>query len=274
MSHYWKAFVLVVCLWASSAKLFAQTDICSTLPYVGGPGSGSPGEVIVEQMKQRAATQELQEHQRASWISKLIPVKNNLPNTTLQALCIFHAEVVPQPALRIISVRAPQELMSAIEDAVKRLDVPQAGPKSVELIVQILVASDQNETMLRTVPASLKAVVDQLKAILPYKQYYLLDTQIGTAVDSRNISLSGDVVGLRSKPDEITQYRFDTTVRIGNGDTLASTVRLSGLNYRFPTAQIGIATDLDIPIGKQVVVGKASSGDRAFILVVSATIMN
>jgi len=272
MRNYWKAAMLVAWLWIAPATLFAQTDICSTLPYVANPGNGYTGEIIVEQMKERAAAQALQEQQRAGWTSKMIPLKNNVPTSSLQALCIFRAKVMPQSALHVLSVRAPQEQMAAIEDAVKRLDVAQPGPKSVELTVHVLIASDHDE-MLRATSASLKPVVDQLKTIFPYKQYYLLDTEIGTAVDGKTISLSGDVVGLRSNPTATSNYNFDAQIKIGNGDPSASTVRLSYVRYRLSDGP-QISTEIDIPLGKQVVVGKATSGDRAYILVVSATIMN
>jgi len=271
MRIYAKALILVVCLWIVPTHAFAQADLCSSLPSISSPGT--PPEIIVEQMKQRGALLSMQEQQREGWTSKIISVKNNIPSTTLQALCIFRAEVVPQPPLHAVSVRAPQDQIAAIEDAIKRLDVPQQGPKSVELTVQVMVASDRDETMLKMVPSSLKPVVDQLKGLLSYKQYYLLDTLIGTGADSRSVSLSGDVVGLRATPAEISSYQFYATVRIGNGDPSASTVRLSNLRYNLGSG-IVINTEIDIPFGKQVVVGKTTSGDRAFILVVSATVMN
>ena len=120
MSNYLRGVLFAICLVIVPSGLFAQSDICSNLPTVGSPGT--PAEVIVEQMRQRSAMQLSQEQQRVSWTSKLIPLKNNVSNSTLMALCIFHAEIVPQAALHLLSVRAPQELMSAIEDAVKRLD--------------------------------------------------------------------------------------------------------------------------------------------------------
>jgi len=219
-----------------------------------------------------------QEQQRASWTSKLIPLKNNVSNSTLMALCIFHAEIVPQAALHLLSVRAPQELMSAIEDAVKRLDVPQVGPRSVELIVHILVGSDQDES-LRQVPASLKPVVDQLKGLLSYKQFYLLDTLLSNTIESRRVSLTGDARGLitstaQGGPRDVP-YSFQADLTIGNGEQQQAAVRLSNLRFWFTsTLPLNIGTDVDIPPGKQVVVGRSTAGDRAFILVVSAKILN
>jgi hypothetical protein len=278
MSIYLKVILFAVSLMIVPVGVFAQSDICSTLPYVATSGAGTPGEVIVEQMKQRSVMQMTQEQQRALWTSKMIAMKNTVPNSTLTALCIFHAEIVPQPALHMLSIRAPQELMSAIEDAVKRLDVPQVGPRSVELTVHVLVASDQDET-LRPVPASLKPVVDQLKGVLSYKQFYLLDTLLSNTIDARRVSLNGDVHGLipasaQGGPRDVS-YSFQTDLNIGNGEAAQAPVRLSNLRFIFTNQlNLSISTDVDIPPGKQVVVGKSTAGDRAFILVVSAKILN
>lgn len=278
MSNYLRVILFAICLVMVPTGLFAQTDICSTLPIVAPSGGNTSGEVIVEQMRQRAAVQTLQEQQRASWTSKLIPLKNNVPNSTLTALCIFHAEVVPQPSLHILSLRAPQELMSAIEDAVKRLDVPQMGPRSVELIVHVLVGSDQDES-LRQVPASLKPVVDQLKGVLSYKQFYILDTLLSNTIESRRVSLNGDARGLitstaQGGPRDVP-YSFQADLSIGNAEPAPAAVRLSNMRFNFTsTLPLNISTDVDIPPGKQVVVGRATAGDRAFILVVSARVLN
>jgi hypothetical protein len=259
--------------------LFAQSDICSTLPAVASfSGTGnSNAEIVVEQMKERQRAQEGQEVQRANWSSKMITLKNNVPISVLKSLCIFHVEVVPEPTLHVLSVRAPQELMASIEDAVKRMDVPQPGPKSVELTVSVLVASDQDES-LRPISTSVKPVVDQLKGVLTYKQFYLLDTLLSTTLDGHGISLNGGFRGLEppynGQPRD-TNYNFNANLVVLT-DGSAPTVRLSNLRLGLSLGGGGVTiqTDVDVPQGKQVVVGKTTSGDRAYILVVSAKVLN
>ncbi len=133
------------------ACLSAQSDICSSIPSGGGST-----EVVVEQMKERADQQARQEKERSFWTVQMFPVKYLDSADALKALCIFSAEIVPQPALHMVSVRAPKTTLPAIEEAIKRLDVPQTGPKSVEVTVQVLMASDSVET-LKPVPPGLKA---------------------------------------------------------------------------------------------------------------------
>jgi hypothetical protein len=100
---------------------------------------------------------------------------------------------------------------------------------------------------------------------------------MATSVDNHPIQMNGDVRGLSPAPPpgqlpRDTNYNFRADVRIDNGEAAAAPVRLSFLNFQIGTMYI--RTDVDIPQGKQVVVGRATSGDRAFILVVSAKILN
>jgi hypothetical protein len=61
----------------------------------------------------------------------MFSVKNPINERTnnFGALCIFRVEVVLQPALKVVQVRAPRELMPTIEEAIKTLDVPAPPPR-------------------------------------------------------------------------------------------------------------------------------------------------
>lgn len=289
MGVYWRLALFVLCLFLIPAGLFGQAgDICSRLPSVddlravnsGGTPAGTNSDVIVQQMRERAEMQARLEKERANWIVQMIPVKYLDSAASLKALCIFPAEIVPQTGQHLISVRAPAANMPAITDAIKRLDVPQVGPRNVEWTIYVLVASDLTET-LRPVPGTTNAVVEQLKGVLSYKQFYLLDTVFGTTADGYNVNLNGGVRGLSPAPGpgstaRDATYRFSSRVSVGTGDPASASVRMSQLNFRLDgeNTSVMIATDVDIPAGKQVVVGKSTSGDRAYILVVSARILN
>jgi hypothetical protein len=278
-----------VCLFLVPGGLFAQAeDVCSKLPSVdtvrtvnsttGAIATNS--DVVVQQMRERAEVQARQEKERANWVVQMITVKYLDSAAALKALCIFPAEIVPQTAQHLISVRAPAANMTAIADVIKRLDVPQVGPKNVEWTTYVLVATDQVET-LRPIPVSINSVVEQVKGLLPYKQFYLLDTLFGTIADGHSLSLNGGVRGLSPAPGpgstaRDATYSFAAILSVGNGDPVSASVRASQLNFRLngENTQVMISTDVDIPAGKQVVVGKSTSGDRAYILVMSAKILN
>src|SRR5712671_1567198 len=105
MSNYLKVVLFVICLVMVPKGLFAQSDICSALPNVGST-PGTTAEVVVEQMRERADMRARQEKERGAWIVQMFPVKYLDATESLKALCIFSAEIVPQPALHMISVRA------------------------------------------------------------------------------------------------------------------------------------------------------------------------
>ena len=74
-----------------------------------------------------------------------------------------------------MAVSAPAAAMAAVEDAVKRLDVPAAAPKDVDLIVYMVVASEQASAGA-ALPPELQPVADELKKIFSYKSFRLLDS--------------------------------------------------------------------------------------------------
>jgi len=143
-------------------------------------------------------------------------------------------------------------------------------------MINVLVASDQDEA-LKPISAAVKPVVDQLKGIFTYKQFYLLDTWLSTTIDGRDITLRGSVRGLEPPNNGTprdTPYNFNANLNIGMEAAMPS-VRLSRLNFYLTLGNgISITTDVDVPQGKQVVVGRATAGDRAYILVVSAKVLN
>src|SRR5688572_14856494 len=117
-----KAVLIGIFLMFLPVAAHAQADLCI-------PGSPTvPAEARAEQLRIEASERAQRESDRRAWQVLLYNAKNLLPDTTLRALCIFRVEVTNQPALRLVQVRAPKELMSAVEDALKRLDVPPVPP--------------------------------------------------------------------------------------------------------------------------------------------------
>jgi hypothetical protein len=261
--HWYSKIILGGLLVASMAvAAMAQSNICIT-------GSNESGDQArAEQLRQRAAEQAL----RSPWDVKMFPVKNpiDIRNHSFGALCIFRVEVVLQPALKVVQVRAPKELMPAIEEAIKTVDVPTPPPpppyappplKSVEITAYVLVAAERAmEPSWMPIPQELRTVATQLKSILPTETLYLADTVVARGLHGSNITLSGSTV-------------FVTSVEVTGG--ASPIVRLNNLNVQSNGG--GFKTGIDIPVGTQVVVGKASS-DRtprqAVVLVITAKLLN
>jgi hypothetical protein len=241
-------------------------------------------EVELEKLRLEAAERARQEEEQKDWQTRIFEIKYAEPRYVRQALSMFRANLSPEPNSRIIGVRAPKEIMPAIEDAIKRLDVPTPR-RNAELTAYIVMASDQPET--GALPSSLQPVITELKKILTYKGFQLVDTLIARGGDGRDIMLQGVLPQFVATSTEKTGYDLTGRLSIEN-DGKASVLRINNLRFtmRFPSTPVGfpapvgptlpltIATDVEIPQGQQVVVGKATFVDKAFILVMSAKFSN
>jgi hypothetical protein len=216
---------------------------------------------------------EQKEKELRDWETKIFQLRYADPITMRQVLAIFRAEIGGDRASRLLPIRAPKEIMPAIEDTIKRLDVPSPS-KSAELTVYVLLASDRDQPEAgMAVPPSLQPVVNQLKNVLTYKMFRLVDTLLVRGTDGQNIMLSG-VLPITG-PSFPTHYslngRFHVEQADGNSRVLLRTMRFSIrtlVNEQW--TELNISTDVEIPQGKQVVVGKTQFGDTAYILVMSS----
>src|SRR5262249_3758607 len=124
--------------------------------------------------------------------TQIFDVKYADVNTLMQVLSVFNAQMFPSPQLHVLSVRAPKEIMPAIADAIKRLDVPpppEPPSKNVELIIYVVNASDQPDN--GPIPAPLQPVINQLRNVLSYKGFQVVDTQVVRGMQGRSTSTSG-----------------------------------------------------------------------------------
>jgi hypothetical protein len=228
----------------------------------------NPQQGDAERLRVELAERARQEAEQRDWETKIFQIKYVDPGELTRVLTMFRSNVnYSGGGLRVLSVRAPKEIMPAIEDVIKRLDVP-APRRDAELTIFVLLASDQGETTA-VVPPALQPVVTQLKSVLSYKTYQLVDTLITRATPTSNAQLSGTVM----LGNVAVSYGFSANFRVENPDGKAPILRLSQMTFRLnPPAQseVRVSADVDVPQGQQVVVGKATMGERAVILVMSS----
>jgi hypothetical protein len=185
-------------------------------------------------------------------------------------------------------LRGPKDTVTGLEEIIKQLDVPPAVKRNVETTVYMVVASSQagNAPM----PAELDPVVKQLKGLFSYKGYRLMDSFVLRSRDGERGDTSGFVppadASVAPGHKIIYQFQFNH-VRVDGGDT-GRVIRFDGLKMgtKVPVAgqmgavsyvETGISTDVDVPEGKKVVVGKTSAvegSDSALILVISAKVVD
>ncbi len=258
------------------AKSFSLLAVFALLGWA--PPCGAQKEAKPET---EAATKPAEE-----WVTKVIEVRHADVGRLAEVLKgVFRGTIKYDGALRVIAVYVPKDTLPAIEDVIKRFDVPPATTKNVELTAYLVVASEQSESSAY-IPSELQPVIKQLKGIFAYQGFRLLDTLVlrsreGTGGDMSGVAPSAKSEGSPSAPT-IYQLKFGST-RIAsdekgriiwfNGLRLGTRVPIvtgGGFNYQ----DIGIAADVDVREGQKVVVGKSSIGgpDRSLFMVVSAKV--
>ena len=100
-----------------------------------------------------------------------------------EVLRVFEARIDGNQELKVITVRGRKETVAAVEDAIKRFDVPQPPDKNIELTAYLLVAGEQ-ANQNANVPEELQGVVKQLSSVFSYRGFRLLETVV---VRSREI---------------------------------------------------------------------------------------
>ena len=201
-------------------------------------------------------------------VKRVIRVQHVNPEEVSELLRSWGSNMNASKELGIITVIGQTKDVDQIEAAVRSLDVPPAEnpDTNVELTVHFLGVTEEEST--EKLPSGLDAVVEQLKPNFPYAGYQLLDTLITRARVDRDTEVSGvepDPSGNRSVRPMIYQFRARVTGI--SGAVGARTVHLHNLRagFRVPIlinkdeygySDLGVNTDIDIPEGKLIVVGK------------------
>jgi|HubBroStandDraft_4_1064222.scaffolds.fasta_scaffold255589_1 hypothetical protein len=223
-------------------------------------------------------------------VQKVVTIKNGNRNGilhTLQELAPTNGMVITTSDNDHLILSGPKDAVAGFEEIVKQLDVAPVIKKDVETTVYMIIASAQS-TGTASLPPDLDPAVKQLKTIFNYKGFRLLESFVLRSRDGENGQTNGFLPPLESlPPGNKISYQFQyNEVSIDGGDTarVAHFHHLS-LSIRVPIAVASgttnvdarIATDIDVPEGKKVVVGKTSAlegSDGALILVISAKVVD
>jgi hypothetical protein len=219
------------------------------------------------------------EIQKLSQVQRLFVLKYADPNQVSNLIRVFTGNVTPNAAMHAIAVSASPEAMAAIEDAIKRLDVPASALQNVELTAYLLTGSDTDGTSSGSLPKELDSVVTQLKAAFAYRSYKLGDilTLRGRTGQRLNTTGMGGSVTIGGAPLPIyTDFQIESLSIGADGAIRIDNLRV---NNRVPvgtgsqTQNLALTTDLDIKEGQKVVVGKmALNPNEAMFLVLMAHI--
>src|SRR5262245_5674784 len=99
----------------------------------------------------------------ASWPTRVYSIRYVDYRYIYNLLAPLGVQVSGEPNLNAISVRGPERTLVAVDDIIKRFDIPANAPKNVDLTVYVVLGSSEGE---ENVPAALRSVVDQLRSVM------------------------------------------------------------------------------------------------------------
>jgi type II/III secretion system protein len=231
--------------------------------------------------------------QPAKLAVKLFEIKYRNPGSLANSLQSLgsgapNTKIYPNDDLKTLTVRDFPENISAIEEALKRLDVPDKSPVSLEFQLHLIAASMEPGEKA-ALPKNLEPVVEQLKSTLKFTNYRYISSALNRVSDRGKIESSGVTgslfpapAGVLNSPEAPTFYQYGLSkVWLTQDATGKESVQIDsfkfGVSVPIKYAQntqyrdIGIVTPLSLREGEMAVVGTANIGgsDEAIIVVIS-----
>ena len=222
--------------------------------------------------------------------NRVFDVQNRVPEDLIPVLRLLTsgfkgAQLSASNEFRTITVRDFPENIAAIDEAIKRMDKPEAARPDIELRMHVLLASNQ-ATTLNQYPADLKDAIGELQKTLNYKEYYLMTSIVQRTRDSRGerpgyLQGSGSAEigwpsGSAGAIKRIVTYQFDaSSIALTTNPSGGFEMQLGKFDFSLsvPGNVAKIHSDVRIREGEKVIVGTAGFNDTALILVMTARVI-
>jgi len=193
---------------------------------------------------------------------------------------------------RTITVRDFPENIAVMEEAIKRLDVPEPSRPDIEFRIHILIATNSAQSPGGTtqLPAELNDVVRQLQTTLSYRNYHLMTSQVVRGKEGPGGLGNKGVAELRLTPDtpasqnpifydyRLSQIWLDAAaasplkVQIGNFN-FSMRIPLQTSTSVLQYESVGFNTPVGMREGEKVVVGTTSMQDKGIVIVLVANVV-
>lgn len=188
---------------------------------------------------------------------------------------------------KTLTVRDFPENIAAIEEAIKRLDTPEAARPDIEFSVHVLIASNTAGGS-EDYPSELTDVVKQLKSALRFKSYALMTSGVhrakpgGSGVENSGVAESKLFSSVPTPPNPIFyEYNLDSISIDSASGTPTVQIGRFIFNMRVPLnlgtsvqyQNIGFRSPVGLHQGEKVVVGSTTMGDKGLVVVVSAKLI-
>ena len=181
-------------------------------------------------------------------------------------------QFTPGPDNRIMVVSDYPENVEKLLQAIRQIDVK---PADIQLTVQLILGSEEEEKGTEPLPND--PVLKELRSLLKYKSYSLLDTSMVRATDNINAE-----VRMGEKADFAFQV-LPKVIRDEKTSLINMQVRLRRIQVVFPAGAPKavyvtidlIDTTLSVKPGDKTVVGvsKLDGGGKGLILIISGKIV-
>src|SRR5205809_1143424 len=219
--------------------------------------------------------------------NKVFEIKNRDPRDVAQSVKLLGsgfkgADLNVNTELKTITVRDFPENIAAIEEAIKRLDHAAAPTPDIEFKISVLIGS-KSALNAASIPDDLEPVVKQLQATLRYSHYGLMTAAVQRTKPGIMLRGSGvaepTLLGMTPNQERPVFYDYNMT-HITTTDTGVDIERFS-FSMRVPIVikaggeisyqNVGFETPVSLRDKEKVVIGTTTMGDKALIVVVTAT---
>jgi len=224
--------------------------------------------------------------------NKVFDVHNRMPEDLVSVIKLLTsgfkgAQLSASNEFRTITVRDFPENIAAIDEAIKRLDTPEAARPNIELRMHVLLASNKEGTP-NQYPDDLKDVINELEKTLSFKNYSLLTSIVQRTRESRGTRggyLDGrgsaevswpSSSGTGGTEKRISNYRFSaSSIAITSTAAGVAEIQLGdfGFTLSVPGTEAMIHSDVRMREGEKVVVGTAGFNDKALIVVMTVKVL-
>jgi hypothetical protein len=237
-----------------------------------------------------------QQQEQRKFSVKLFEIKHRSPTSLRNALYVLGSgypgsEMIANEQLRTLTVRDYPENIGAVEEALKRLDVPEQSPISLEFQLYLISAS-MTPSEKSQFPKNLEPVLTQLRSTLRFTNYRYISSAMNRVSDGGKVESSGVTgslfpapSGVINTPERPSFYQYSLgSVKLKQDAVGRETVQIDSFKFgvsipiRAGGAQdnvnyrdMGLVTPLSLRESEMAVVGTAniSGSDEAIIVVVS-----
>jgi hypothetical protein len=212
-------------------------------------------------------------------VQKVFVLKNVRADDLAELLSVFPAQItnVERTGLSALSVSAAPAVLAAIEETIKRLDVPPPPARAVEVTGYVLECSAKAEG--GSAPSELQDVVAQLKRTFGYAECGVGQTLFTRGSNhARFRSAAGSKPGSRDHPSE-TESAGTYVLEAGrvdiDGVQSPSVIRFRALSLQIIGSTAAFSADVDVRDGQKVVLGKLGSvSGKDAMLVLTARVVD